>query len=255
MAVSCDGSTLLVSDYSGGSHAIHELRVADGSPLRVIGKKSWIGMRGAGDGPLQFNGPRQVWVASDDFVFVADYANNRVQVLTPSLEFHAFVGVGRLDLPAGVCANADVVVVSESKTHRISVFRRADGRHLRRFGSFGSGSGQMHYPGGLCFMNGDHHVAVAEDGNNRVSVFSVKGKFIRHVGVGKLKNPRGVVCGAVDELAVADWGNGRITVFTASGELLKTMKHGAFAGVAIDGGTVFAQDWSDHKCVIFTCCL
>ncbi len=51
VAVSRDGSTLLVSDGDGGSQAIHEYSVADGSRLRVIG--------GKGDGPLQFYGPSQ----------------------------------------------------------------------------------------------------------------------------------------------------------------------------------------------------
>jgi sugar lactone lactonase YvrE len=46
VAVSRDGSTLLVSDSFGGSHAIHAFCVSDGSRLRIIG--------GAGDGPLQF---------------------------------------------------------------------------------------------------------------------------------------------------------------------------------------------------------
>jgi DNA-binding beta-propeller fold protein YncE len=73
VAVSRDGSTLLVSDFKGASDAIHVFRVADGSPLRVIG--CW------GTGPLQFESLHQVWVASDDFVFVADCHNKRVQVL------------------------------------------------------------------------------------------------------------------------------------------------------------------------------
>jgi hypothetical protein len=53
VAVTRDGSTLLVSDGAGGSHAIHEFRVVDGSRLRVIGVN--------GDGPLQFKDPHQVW--------------------------------------------------------------------------------------------------------------------------------------------------------------------------------------------------
>ena len=36
VALSRDGSTLLVSDYSGGSDAIHAFRVADGSRLAVL---------------------------------------------------------------------------------------------------------------------------------------------------------------------------------------------------------------------------
>jgi hypothetical protein len=94
IAVSRDGCTLLVADTMGGSHAIHAFRVADGSRLRAVG--------GMGAEPLQFNRPCQLWVASDDYVFVADCGNNRVQVLTPRLDFHSFVGVGQLVAPAGV---------------------------------------------------------------------------------------------------------------------------------------------------------
>jgi hypothetical protein len=86
VGVSHDGCTLLASDTRVGSHAIHVFRVADGSPLRIIG--------GAGDGPLEFRTPRQVYVAPDDYVFVADAENDRVQVLTPTLDFHCFVGAG-----------------------------------------------------------------------------------------------------------------------------------------------------------------
>jgi hypothetical protein len=130
VAVSRDGSTLLVSDYLRGSHAIHELDVVAGSWQRIVGSM--------GDEPLQFVHPSQVWIAPDDFVFVADYGNHRVQVLTPTLDFHCFIGVGQLRGPGGVCANADIVVVSETDVDRISVFNRRDGGLVRRFGSQGS---------------------------------------------------------------------------------------------------------------------
>jgi hypothetical protein len=86
--------------------------------------------------------PRLSWIAPDDFVFVADSDNHRVQVLTSLLEFHAFVGVGQLRGPGGVCADADVIVVSEHNAHRISVFNRRDGTLLRQFGCPGGGDGQ-----------------------------------------------------------------------------------------------------------------
>jgi DNA-binding beta-propeller fold protein YncE len=246
VAVSRDGSTLLVSDCDGGSHAIHEFRVADGSRLRVIG--------GAGDGPLQFSYPRQVWVASDDFVFVAEFGNKRVQVLTPRLDFHAFVGVGQLSSPAGVCADDAVVVVSEHIAHRISVFNRGDGALLRRFGCRGSGDGQLYAPSGLCLLAGGRHghVAVADVNNSCASVFSVEGEFIRRVGVGELRGPAGVACSAFDELVVADNYNHRVVVFSASGEMLHTVGGGVFTGIAMHGGAVFAQTYNDGKCVMFT---
>jgi DNA-binding beta-propeller fold protein YncE len=237
VAVSVDGSTLLVLDYNGGSHAIHEFDVADGSQRRVIG--------GAGNGPLQFNRPLQVWVASDGFVFVADSGNNRVQVLTPTLDFHAFIGVGQLHRPAGVCANADIVVVSDMSG--VSVFNRGDGAHLRRFGR-----GVLLCAVGLCFMSGGRHIAVADCGSNCVSVFSVDGEFIRRVGGGVLLNPQGVVCSAFDELVVAEYGNRRVAVLSSSGELLKTMGRGVFTGVVVHGDTIFAFTYTSAMCVVFT---
>jgi hypothetical protein len=98
-------------------------------------------------------------------------------------------------------------------------------------------------------MSGHRHVAVADFNNHRVSVFSVEGEFVRHIGVGKLNWPTGVACSAFDELVVASWGNDRVVVFSASGELLKMMA-GDFRGVAIHGGTIFAQDWNS-KCILF----
>ncbi len=245
VAVSVDGSTLLVSDCSG-SHAIDVFRVADGSRLRVIG--------GAGDGPLQFNCPCQVWVASDGFVFVADMSNDRVQVLTPTLDFHAFVGVGQLNRPTGVCVNTDVIIVSEYSGNRLTVFNRRDATLLRRFGSYGSGEGQLRIAGGLCFMSGDCHVAVADCISNRVCVFSVDGDFIRHVGVGVLMWPLGVAVSAFDELVVADAGNRRVVVFSNSGEPLKTMGEGRFTGVLVHGGTIIAHEseTDSNKCAVFT---
>ncbi len=268
VAVSRDGSTLLVSDWNGGSDAIHEFRVADGSRLRIIGgvgdplqfknpRQLWVASRllpviigGVGD-PLQFKNPRQLWVASDDHVFVADHGNDRVQLLTPRLDFHGFVGVGQLSRPAGVCADDDVIVVSEYSAHRISVFNRGDGTLLRRFGSYGIGDGQLNWPLGLCFRSGHRHVAVADCHNSRVSVFSVEGEFVRHVGVGQLDSPTGVACSAFDGLVVADYSNERVVVFSASGEVLKTMGRGHFSGVAIHGGTIFAQDCFNAKCILF----
>jgi DNA-binding beta-propeller fold protein YncE len=244
VAVSVDGSTLLVTDCDGGSHAIHVYGVADGSRRRIVGEK--------GDGPLQFNRPYQIHVTPDDCVFVAEFMNRRVHVLTPSLDFHSFIGVGELSGPVGVCASVDVVVVSETRACSIVVFDRGDGALLRRFGSEGGGDGQLRYPSGLCFMPGHRHVAVADYGNNRVSIFSVDGEFIRHVGVGVLNGPRGVACSAFDELVVADSDNHRVALFGGSGEMAMAVGSGSFCGVTVHGGVVMTQDSANERCVVFT---
>jgi hypothetical protein len=119
--VSVDGCTLLVSNSDVyAPHAIQAFSMADGTRLRVIG--------GEGDGPLQFSDPRQLCIAPDGFVFVADTRNSRVQVF-----------IGQLQCPVGLCANADVVGVSEFGAHRVAAFDRSDGALLRRLGSVGRG--------------------------------------------------------------------------------------------------------------------
>jgi DNA-binding beta-propeller fold protein YncE len=184
-----------------------------------------------------------VRIASDDCVFVADCGNNRVQVLTPRLDFHGFIGAGELRSPTGVCANADVVVVSERDAHRVAVFNRVDGALVHRFGSMGGGDGELNGPAGVCFLSGDRHIAVADSDNSRVSVFGVDGSFVRHVGVGVLVSPDGVACSACDELVVADAGNGRVVLFDGSGEHAANMTIGRrkFFGVAIHGAAIFAR--------------
>ncbi len=245
VAVTRDGTTLLVSDYSGRTNSVLELSVADGSLLRVIG--------GRGKGPQQFNVVCQVCVAPDGFVFVADRYNNRVQVLTPTLDFHAFVGVGQLIRPSGVCATSDIVVVAEGVAHCIAVFVRSDATLLSRFGTAGDGDGQLNWPLGVCFVSSDRHVAVADSNNNRVCLFAVtgRGEFVRHVGVGVLAEPSAVASAAFDELVVADTGNNRVALFNAAGELLQCLGTGCFSGVAVHRGTIFAQDYDGSVCVVF----
>jgi hypothetical protein len=102
-------------------------------------------------------------------------------------------------------------------------------------------------------MSDRRRIAVADSGNSRVSVFSVDGHFIRHVGVGVLNHPCAVACSAFDELVVADSGNHRVVVFSASGDTLKTMGSGDFSGVVVHGGAVVAHDYyDDNMCVFFT---
>jgi DNA-binding beta-propeller fold protein YncE len=171
-------------------------------------------------------------------------------VLTPTLDFHAFIGVGLVVHPIGVCANADVVVVSEVGDCRVSVFTRYDGTLLHSFGCHGSGDGQLNAPCALCFTADRRHVAVAESLNHRVSVFGVDGTFVRHVGVGVLRRPQGVACSTDDDLVVADASNKRVVVFSASGEPLKTIGDRKYSAVAVHGGTVFAQDSDAQQCVV-----
>jgi DNA-binding beta-propeller fold protein YncE len=236
MTVSADGTTLLEANTAEG--LIHVISAVDGSLLRTVGCLSQ---------------PRAICTANDGVVFVADYGNNRLPMLSPQLSFLGFVGDGVLRGPTGVCADADVVVVAEVHANRVSMFSRRDGSVVSRVGGFGRGDGLLSSPRGVCFMADHRHIAVADYGNHRVSVFSVRGDFVRHVGVGVLWLPTSVACSAFDELVVADSGvrSPSVHVFSDDGELAMALGTSLCCGVAIHGTTVFAQGVTDQRCTVW----
>ncbi len=100
-------------------------------------------------------------------------------------------------------------------------------------------------------MSSERYIAAADCDNDRVSVFSVDGEFIRHVGEGEVRYPFGVACSAFDELVVADRDNGRVVVCGVDGGRVMTMGSGGFRGVAIHGAAIFAHNHGGEQCVVF----
>ncbi len=90
--------------------------------------------------------------------------------------------------PRAIAATSALVAVtawraSELGDHVVALFDAATRVLLRRVGgAWGSADGALHCPRALCFTGGGTHVAVADYGNSRVSVFGVAdGAFERHV--------------------------------------------------------------------------
>jgi hypothetical protein len=235
IAVSRDGSTLFVT--AGRREIVYECRVDDGSRLRVV--------RSCAAG--------QVCVAPDGFVFIADYPKHCVHVLTPDLSPHSVIGKQRLTSAAGVCASNDVVVVADDASRRcVKVFRRSDGSLLSRFGPRGSGDGELMEPRRLCLVRGGSRIAVVDGENHRVSVFSVGGEFIHHVGVGVLYFPHGIACSAFDELVVSGGRNDAFLIFSDVGDVLMSFhSNHTLTDIALHDSTLFAVDPDHLACVVF----
>jgi sugar lactone lactonase YvrE len=226
IAVSGDGAMLLVSPLAErrtDSHvtSICAFRTADGSELEAVAAGT-------------FKDPQQLCVAPDGFVFVADTGHHRVQVLSPDLSAHSVIGEGQLRFPVGVCANADVVVVSDMKRRLVFVFRRSDG------GVVGCiGDDELLSAHGVCFMCDGRRVAVADAYLCRVSVFDIDGSLVRHIGEGVLNGAVSVACSAFDELVVADRGNYCVRVFSDVGDVLMTFGSGGIRTIAIHESVVY----------------
>ena len=96
----------------------------------------------------------------------------------------------------GVSVDSQHVIVSSYNGHCVSLFDKATGAFIRKFGTRGNGQGQFDSPSGIC-IDGDN-VYVCEHQNKRVQVLTKEGVFVRFIGDadGMLMGPFGVAVDA-----------------------------------------------------------
>jgi DNA-binding beta-propeller fold protein YncE len=204
---------------------------------------AWGG-EGAGEGQFDFrNGsPSGVAVDANGQVYVADMANNRIQVFDSDGQFLRQWGPekpekDRFNWPLGVAIDIHgTVYVVDSGNARVLSFD-AEGNLLGSFGSPGGEDGQF----GSSYM-GPQGVAVNPDGlilvtdtvNDRMQLFNPDGSHLRSWGTrafsrsGELLYASGVALAPDGSVYVADSGHGAISHFTAQGEFLEVQAVGGY---------------------------
>jgi DNA-binding beta-propeller fold protein YncE len=139
------------------------------------------GATGAGNG--QFDSPEAIAVNANHYVFVVDTNNHRIQKFASTGAYDsqwgsAGAGDGQFKYPAGIAIDADgEIYVSDSArefpsdpgNHRIQVFG-ADGAFVGKWGSYGSGDGQFHFPQSIA-MDANGNCFVADEMNDRIEKF------------------------------------------------------------------------------------
>ena len=152
-----------------------------------------------------------------------------------------------------------LVYVSDEHLNRISVFD-GDGRFLRKWGTPGSGPGELDGPSGMA-LDSEGHIWIADHRNHRIQRFTRDGDFLTHFGSqgsgeGQLELPWGITVAPTGDLYVSDWGNDRIQQFTAEGDFVaaygeRGQGEGQFrrpSGVAVDeGGYIYVADWGNSR--------
>jgi DNA-binding beta-propeller fold protein YncE len=174
MCVSLKHGLIVISEYEmDGGFRLHLHSLLDGSLVRSIGRNG----RGKGQFKFHYGG---LCVSPDgDSVLVAERYNKRVQqVKIADGSWVRFVGVGVLKYPDYVDCNTDVIAVSGTMRHRISVFSWADGSVLAQFGRKGSGPGELRYPGGPRLLRDSNELVVADTSNNRLCLLTTTGEFV-----------------------------------------------------------------------------
>src|SRR6516164_9143349 len=142
-----------------------------------------------------FNYPQTMCLGNDGDIFVANRGNentfamrvNRVKIGGPGeeellAEFCTYGETGGHSIwPFGVAVDKhDTVYVTDEWTNTVSVFDAA-GKFIRKWGTPGSGPGELKNPAGIiCDAGGN--VIVVDSGNDRLQVFTPDGKALTQCG-------------------------------------------------------------------------
>jgi hypothetical protein len=144
-------------------------------------------------GWMAFTGP-----ATSRLLLVTDAGHDAVHVIDVAGRVHAgyVAAPGTIAGPRGVAARGSLVAVSawkhwDSGDHVVQVFEGSGASWTAvrvlagGFGGPGGADGQLDRPYGLRLTSDGTGLAVADYGNNHVSVFRVEdGSFVRHVATG-----------------------------------------------------------------------
>ncbi len=191
----------------------------------VVGR--W-GRHGSGAG--EFDAPSGIAVDADEFVYVTEFYNHRVQKLTGGGVFVSQWGTngrwnGQFHYPTDVTVSpTGELIVADAYNHRVEVFK-ADGRYLRKWGGI---------------------------------EYGISGKW-----GGWFRLAKAVAVDAAGNVYVADAFNGRIQKFSSDGQLLgawggltsnedQGLKYASGVAVSRDG-LVYVSDFFKNRISKLSC--
>jgi predicted membrane-bound mannosyltransferase/DNA-binding beta-propeller fold protein YncE len=217
----------------------------------------------AGSEPGQFQTPRDIAMAPDGTLYVADTFNNRIQHLaadgTILHEWGTFADISKGDAPGGtffqpwgIAVGADgSVYVADTWNHRIQKFT-SDGQFVNMWGYFGQADTPFAIWGPRDIaMDSAGQVYITDTGNKRIVIYDGNGTYISQFGSaglesGQFDEPVGVAVDKNGVVYVADTWNQRIQVMSKneSGEYLSTTSWDVVAwfGQSLDNKPFLAVD-------------
>lgn len=203
---------------------------------------------------------------SDGALFVSDSGGGAVRVYARDGKFLRQIGRGLVERPVGIAIDRRrrlVYVVDggnrNSTRHLVEAFA-PDGRHVRTFGTSGSGPAQFLFPTNVAVAP-DGNVYVADTLNSRIQVFDPEGTLVTMFGFlgdvpGAFGKVKGLAFDAFGNLHVVDGQNIYVQIFNSKHQTL--MAYGGFGGdpalmqlpngIAIDSrNMIFVADFAANQ--------
>ena len=158
---------------------------------------------------------------SNEFIYLADNGNKRVQIVSFKGDFIKRFGQDKLMGPWGIAITSEHIYVTDRGLHVLFQFKKNSFDLLNRTGTEGQTDGQFNRPRGLCTdYSGD--VFVADCGNNRVCIFSNDFQFISKLGIGQLYYPNDVKLTPDCQVVVLDRSPKCVHFYSRDGHLLSS---------------------------------
>ncbi len=201
-----------------------------------------------GQAPGQFNRPRDLAVAEDGTIYIADTDNHRIQHVrqdgTVIHEWGSFGDIttgeapgGTFNQPWGIALGLDgSVFVADLWNHRIQRFT-SDGKFIQMWGYFGQAESPEAFWGPRDVeVDSKGQVFIVDTGNKRVVIFDAEGNYISQFGsvgmaAGQFDEPVGITIDQEDDVYIADTWNQRVQKFErdATGNYLHALEWEVYA--------------------------
>jgi uncharacterized protein (TIGR03663 family) len=273
-----------VWDYGVAPAVLEPISVTDPYAEKTVVLSADASLGTSGTGPDQLSNPRDLEVAKDGSLYIADTGNNRIlHWAADGSLLNAWGEAGNLETgpaPGGAfnepwglaIAPNGTIYVADTWNHRIQHFT-ADGRFMGMWGTFGQAESQTALWGPRDVeVDAAGRVYVADTGNKRIVVFTPDGEPLGQIGEpgggpleGQLDEPVGIAIGPDGLVYVADTWNSRIQVFqetstntwepvrewTLDAWLTNSLDNKPYLAAASDG-RVCASDPEGYRVLCFT---
>ena len=185
------------------------------TPVVATGKK--------GEAPGELYGSHGVAIAEETHqIFVASYANDRVEILSETGEFISQLGVGQLSEPIGIAIHGDSLYVSCERDYTVSQFSLIEMCHVRRIGGEGSNNGQFRMPHQLT-TDLIGRVFIADQGNNRICIHDPNLNHLHNIKHPSMSRPADVKVSRDLLCVLCPYNNPCVLVLTLEGDMLHSL--------------------------------
>ena len=213
-------------------------------------------------GRLQFpHQPGSVWgiaTSQNDTIFVSDQVNNECHVFSKEKKHIRVFGPqgseeGHLNSPHGITVDSGGLVYSANCNNNRFEVLREDGTFIRQIGA-----GQLKNPWNVAINN--QQVYIADSGNSRISVYTMQGQLVRHIGEhgsgpGLFNRPIAVAFSPDGDMYISDYNNHRIQVLDVNGQYKGEFGKGQlkhpFNLVITADGDVLVADYGNNRVAVF----